>query len=250
MAKKIIVFDSGIGGFSILNEILKQKLPVEVVYLADQKFFPYGTKSEVWLENRLEEIARWAAYVGSDAFVIACNTGTVAGITAMRKILKCPIVGVEPVIKPLSMYDKALVLATQAATESKRTQELIKEHGGHIQVYAPVDLATAIETEDNVKLEKALACIKEIVHHENIQAIGLSCTHYPLIRERLEKEFPGVSLYDPAPAVVAQLKKIVSVTEGVNSPPVTFLTTGEMIRFNSQITDYYGTNIRGEKIDI
>lgn len=240
-SQRVIVFDSGIGGFSILREIMRVGQPASIVYLCDQKNFPYGEKSAEWLEKRLAEIARWAALHDPAAFVIACNTGTVAGIHTVRSHLDCPVVGVEPAVKPLSSYESALVLATHRAVESERTQELLDIHGRHIRVYAPKGLATAIENNDTDQVKKSLQEIAAIVRRENVQAIGLSCTHYPLVQEQMQALFPKVQIYDPSEAVVRHLIKVL----GTNHPEmpeehrIEFMTTGEVIRLNEQIAAYF-----------
>lgn len=250
--RRIIVFDSGIGGFSILREIINQRLPVSVIYLADQANFPYGHKSAEWLESRLKEIALWGVAQDPAAFVVACNTGTVAGIRTMRETLHCPVVGVEPVIKPLSSYTHALVLATQAAAESIRTQELLDIHGRHIQVYASKGLASAIENNDSEQVKISLDEISEIIEHEHIQAIGLSCTHYPLISDKIKERFPAIHLYDPSSAVVHRLKKVLEL-DGPAEPEgrgIEFLTTGEVIRLDEQIRAYFDSSYHGSQVHI
>lgn len=250
--QKIVVFDSGIGGFSILQEIIKQHLPVSIDYLADQAYFPYGNKSSTWLNQRLTEIANAYQARRYEAFVLACNTGTVEGINAMRNLLPYPVVGVEPVIKPLSSYDHALILATPSAASSARTQELHQLYGPHLQVHGCQGLASAIENNDLDQMKKTLHEISTIILRENIQALGLSCTHYPLIEHELQQQFPHLHIYNPAPAVVLHLKELLRVESGVNltNIPISFQTTGEVIRFKQQIKQYLGMDYPAQKVAI
>lgn len=247
----IIVFDSGIGGFSLLQEMRKQGLTTPVLYLADQANFPYGDKSESWLAARLASITKWAAVYNPQVFVLACNTGTVAAIETIRNILSCPVVGVEPVVKPLSAYPKALVLATQVTASSARTKELLARFSGHVQVLSVPGLAVAIENNDNDQVKILLQNIAKKVSRENIQAIGLSCTHYPLVSDRLERLLPDVRLYDPSQAVVRELKKYLSPLVGrKQEPAIEFATTGGVVRFNEQIAHYLQIATQAKKVTI
>lgn len=239
----IIVFDSGVGGLSILREILNQHVTSAVTYVADQVNFPYGSKSESWLTDRLCQVARWAAGKNPTAFVLACNTATVSSITAMREILPCPVVGVEPVIKPLAAYGNALILATHVTADSPRTRELLAQYGGNVRVATPDGLADAIENTDSERVKKILETIAHRVKNENIEAIGLSCTHYPLIAAELHALLPGVHIYDPAPAVVFRLKQVLSPGTLFKGTDVTYLTTGPVVRLKDQIKKYTGQDV-------
>lgn len=247
----IIVFDSGVGGFSLLRELGNQQISLPLIYLADQAHFPYGDKSPDWLSARLAKIAKWAQALKPSIFILACNTGTVSGISQMRELLSCPVVGVEPVVKPLGSYDKALVLATPVTVDSPRTRELVAQFGGHVQVVSVPGLASAIENNDSVRVKKILQEISIRVLRENIQAIGLSCTHYPLVADLLQPLVPQVHLYDPSRAVVHQLKKYLSPADSKSQQQQTqFLTTGEVIRFNEQILYYLGIKAEAKKVEI
>lgn len=247
----IIVFDSGIGGFSLLQEMRREGLTTPVLYLADQANFPYGSKSESWLAARLASIAKWAAGYNPQVFVLACNTATVAAIETIRNILPCPVVGVEPVVKPLSAYSKALVLATQVTASSARTKELLTRFGGHVQLVSAPGLAVAIENNDNDQVKIILKNIAETVSREKIQAIGLSCTHYPLVSDCLQSLLPAVHLYDPSQAVVHQLKKYLSPPVGrKQESAIEFVTTGGVVRFNEQISHYLQIATQAKKVTI
>jgi glutamate racemase len=204
----IIVFDSGIGGMSIYRP-LKAALPEEnCIYIADSVNFPYGDKSDVWLMNRFEVLARQFSELNPKLVVLACNTATTNIIDYLRANLSCPVVGVEPVIKPLSKYKSALALMTVGTASSVSTARLLKEYGEHVQVFTPKGLASAIEYHDLDQVKKNIHEIKEIVQNHHIQAIGLSCTHYPLILPILQVEMPGVVFIDPAEAVVKEVTRV------------------------------------------
>ena len=211
--KPIIVFDSGKGGTTIYNP-LKQLLPNEhIIYIDDHANFPYGNKSATWLSARFIEFAKEWEALNPKLIVLACNTATVNVISLLRSKLNCPAVGVEPVIKPLAPYNPALVLMTSAAAKSATTKKLLAQYGPHIQVYSPPSLAEAIEFNNTEQVKKSLNMIKELVHKHQIKAIGLSCTHYPLIINEFKQAMPNIIIIDPSLAVARQVVRVLRSIE-------------------------------------
>lgn len=211
-SRPIIVFDSGIGGLSIYRP-LQIALPDEfIIYIADSANFPYGDKSKEWLVARFVELGKQFAVLNPSAVVIACNTATTNVIQDLRTQLNCPVIGVEPVIKPLAVYEHSLALMTGSAASSSTTKELLSKYGEHVGVYTPHGLASAIEFNDYDQVKKTIHEIKEIVQKDNIQAIGLSCTHYPLILKELQKAMPEVTFIDPSGAVVREVVRVLKLS--------------------------------------
>jgi glutamate racemase len=207
----IIVFDSGIGGMSIYRP-LKAALPEEnSIYIADTSNFPYGSKSADWIKNRFIELAKQFDSLSPKLVVLACNTATTNIISYLRETLSCPIVGVEPVIKPLSQYGSSLALMTESTANSVATAKLLEVYGANVHVYTPKGLPTAIEYHDLDQVKKSIHEIKEIVQKENIQAVGLSCTHYPLILPMLQAAMPEVVFIDPSEAVVKEVVRVLNL---------------------------------------
>lgn len=210
--RSIIVFDSGIGGLSIFRP-LKLALPSEnIVYMMDSNNFPYGNKSSIWLTGRFQELAEDFKKLNPKIVVLACNSATTNVIAYLRSILECPVVGVEPVIKPLSIYSSALVLMTEVSASSESTQKLLSQYGEHVMIYTPPGLASAIEYNDIEQVEKSIHEINKVVRDNQIEAIGLSCTHYPLILKQLKKSIPGVIFIDPSLAVVKEVERVLKST--------------------------------------
>lgn len=211
-ARPIIVFDSGIGGLSIYRP-LKRALPFEqIVYLTDSNNFPYGDKSSKWLSDRFQELTQDFLSLDPKLLVLACNSATTNIITELRAQLPCPVVGVEPVIKPLAKYASSLALMTQTSAESQTTQNLLAQYGSHVRVYTPKGLAVAIEYNDYEQVKNNIHEIKEIVHKHQVQAVGLSCTHYPLVLTMLQRAMPAVIFVDPAEAVVKEVVRVLEST--------------------------------------
>lgn len=231
----IIVFDSGIGGLSILKYL--QEYDVSLLYYADQANFPYGDKSESWVNQRLGELAQVFANYNPRAVVVACNTGTVAGIEFMRSKLTCPVFGVEPVVKMLANHQNPVVWGTKITISSAKAATLKKAHGNHVRFYTPVGLAAAIEYDDDNKLNKVLAITK--THLNEPDAIGLSCTHYPLVINQIIKLFPGAKIYDPSTAVVSHIQKTLNLSfkKGYKAD-ITYLSSGDVLRLKKMATKY------------
>lgn len=212
MTGPIIVFDSGIGGLSIFRP-LKRALPREnIIYMMDSNHFPYGDKSSEWLSNRFKELSIDFKKLNPKLLVLACNSATTNAIKDLRLSLNCPVIGVEPVIKPLSHFSRSLALMTEASASSDSTKNLLTQHGIHVRVFTPHGLASAIEYNDFDQVQTSIHEIKDIVQKENIEAIGLSCTHYPLIIKELQSAMPRAIFIDPSLAVV---KEVVRVLESI-----------------------------------
>lgn len=212
-SQHIIVFDSGVGGLSIYRP-LKTALPAEnIVYMSDPAGFPYGDKSMVWLKARFVELSQQFASLNPRLVVLACNSATTNIIADLRERLTCPVVGVEPVIKPLSRYKSSLVLMTASSASSRSTAELLAKYGDHVKVYTPIGLAAAIEYNDYVQVKNSIHEIKQFVLKQKIEAIGLSCTHYPLILNELKKAMPDVVFIDPSDAVVTEVVRVLKSSE-------------------------------------
>ncbi len=208
----IIVFDSGVGGLSIYRP-LRAALPNEnIVYIADSAYFPYGDKSSEWLLKRFRTLARQFSDLSPHLIVLACNSATTNVISEVRSLVACQVVGVEPVIKPLARYKSSLALMTDASAHSEATAILCEKYGKNVHIYVPHGLASAIEFNDYEQVKRSVGEIKKMVQKYHVEAVGLSCTHYPLIMPILKKAMPSIAFIDPAPAVVRQVQKVLRLS--------------------------------------
>lgn len=233
----LIIFDSGIGGFSILKELVKYDS--SFLYFADSAHFPYGDKSSQFLKNRFVELADIFAKQQASALVVACNTGTVTALSYLRSTLNIPIFGVEPVTKMLKAHQYPVVWGTTVTTNSEVAQNLKNSHGPHIRYYTPIGLASAIEEDYLTKVKSILETAKKDLGETD--AIGLSCTHYPLVKSIIEEIFVDVPIYDPSMAVATHVAKTLHLKKRVVSTKsqINFQSTGFVLRLE-QLASKYG----------
>lgn len=225
------VFDSGVGGLSVLAA-LRQELPHErFVYLADSGCAPYGEKGDAYVTARSLAIARWLlARHGIKALVVACNTATTAAVEALRAALPdLPVIGVEPALKPaaaLTRTGHVGVLATQGTVHSARFARLRGAHEGQdvrFSVQACEGLAHAIEQSiaqtpaaAAAQAQVAALCARYVQglgrfgsEPGAIDTLVLGCTHYVFAREQLRALVgPQVQLIDTAQAVARQTRRM------------------------------------------
>lgn len=214
MNKKIGILDSGIGGTTVLQEIIKLLPKEDYVYYADSKNNPYGEKTQEEIYNIVNNIVDYLINKKDcKIIVIACNTATTRCMKQLKeKYNKTPFVGTVPAIKVACdyHYKKTLVLATPSTIESERTHELVKDNKKEDQeiILKSCDgLANAIETKNDNKIKTILQKIKNDVSEKEIDSVVLGCTHYPLIKEDIKKYFPNAQLLDGSSGVAKEVKR-------------------------------------------
>ena len=219
---KIGVFDSGIGGKLIAAKI-KHELPDhKVVFRADPEYFPYGNKSPQIIQNRLAIFVKKFISLGCQIVVIACNSATTNALDELRQDFPNTIfVGIEPPIKPiarLSKTKKVAILGTQATIKSLRRIYLQERYAQKTEVFnaACIGLAELIEAHPhpNSDTKKILQTYLQKIVDQGVDVVGLACTHYPYLMKQMQTLYPYVTFYDPADAVVAQVKRLVNKYNG------------------------------------
>jgi glutamate racemase len=230
VAPTILVFDSGLGGLTVLREIVKVRPDAHYVYVADDVFFPYGHHSED------EIIARVVPLVGEliathapDLAVIACNTMSVSVMGPLRAAYGVPFVGTVPAIKPACAASKTRrvsVLGTKATVKREYTQALIRDHGQGCEVtlVGSAELASLAEAALNGKDIGDDAILAELapcfVGHgagdpARTDTVVLACTHFPLLMDRLARLAPWpVDWIDPAPAIARRVVDLLGPSQG------------------------------------
>lgn len=207
------VFDSGIGGLTVLEE-MKKVLPKEdYLFYADNLNNPYGEKDDTELYEITSKIVDYLIGRECKLIVIACNTATTRCIKYLRgKYPDITFVGTEPAIKLACDrdYKNILVMATPATINSERTNILVndnKKDYENIYLVPCEGLANAIEVEDRERQERIVSNIYEEYKDKEIDAIVLGCTHYPHIKDLMSKYFVNASLLDGGNGVARETKR-------------------------------------------
>ncbi|WP_338638312.1 glutamate racemase [Burkholderia pyrrocinia] len=210
------IFDSGLGGLSVLRAVRAQLPDESFIYVADSHHAPYGPRDEAFITERTLAIGEWLAREGAKALVIACNTATARAIAAIREHLSMPLVGVEPGIKPaaaVSASGVAGVLATQSTLNSPRFQALLDRYGaGRRFICQPGHgLVEAIERGDtnSPALRALLDSYLQPMLDDGADTLVLGCTHYPFFTETIRNLVGDrLTIVDTSDAIARQLMRI------------------------------------------
>jgi glutamate racemase len=261
-SRTIGVFDSGVGGLSVLHHIRAALPEANLIYVADSGHVPYGDKSPAYIEARSLALARFLVSQGAEAIVIACNTATAAAAPALRvKFNKMPIVAMEPAVKPAVAATKTGVvgvLATVGTLESARFAALLGKFASGVKVVTQgcpglvevVERGDLHSNEARHLIERYTAPLLK----EKVDTIILGCTHYPflapLIREVVGEE---IVLVDTGAAVARELKRRVDgelpprVTEGVVGSEI-FYSSGDEEHATHIMSALWGGEVAAESL--
>ena len=211
------VFDSGLGGLSVLAALVEALPQADFAYYADTAHVPYGNKSEAQIQCRVLAIGDYLAAQGCDLLVVACNTATAAAVQALRAAHPgIPVVGVEPGIKPAAQESRSgriAVLATEATAGSPRLKRLIQDHAGHVEVFVEPCPGWATHVEmlqlDDPALARDVRARVEPLLDQGVDRIVLGCTHYSFLAPLL-RDVAGTraQLVDVAAAVARQTQRL------------------------------------------
>lgn len=210
---KIGVFDSGIGGLSILEELRKVLPHEDFLYFGDSINCPYGEKSDEQLLKITSRIVDYLKSRGCKVIVIACNTATTRCMARLRKLYpELIFVGCVPAIKMAcdQNFKNTLVMATPATIESERTHELVRDNKRseqNIYLVPCFGLAPAIENKNEKGIKTILQNIFFEYKDKNIDSIVLGCTHYPFIKKEILEFMPDVTLLDGSNGVAREVKR-------------------------------------------
>ena len=218
---RVLVFDSGVGGLTVAEEIRALAPALGVHYAADSGFFPYGDKSDDELIERIPRVARMLCdHVRPDVFVIACNTASTLALQEVRAVLDIPVVGTVPAIKPAAAFSQTGtigLLATPGTIRRAYTARLINQFaGGHrVIMHGSIELVRLAEAHargEDVPIEAiaaAQAPLFDAPGGDQIDTIVLACTHFPLVRGQLIASAPrGVSYVDSGAAIARQTIRV------------------------------------------
>ncbi|MHB1356620.1 MAG: glutamate racemase [Anaerolineae bacterium] len=233
------VFDSGVGGLSVVRA-LRQTLPHEsILYVADGVNCPYGPRPAKEITELSEGISRYLMAHGAKVIVVACNTASAAALTHLRQVLPgIPFVGMVPAVKPAAQITRSGVvgvLATPGTLHGKLYEDVISHHAADVRVISSacpglVELIEAGETA-GARVEALLQDCLDPLLAAGVDTLVLGCTHYPFIIPTLNRMYPGrLTILEPSDAVSRQVvrvlteRSLLSLTADVGNQ--VYLTTG------------------------
>lgn len=208
------VFDSGVGGLSILKEIRKLLPYEDFIYFADSAFCPYGGRPPEIIHGRTLAIGKFLLSRGAKLVVVACNTASAAGLNALREGLNVPVVGVEPAVKPavsLTKNGKVGVLATGVTLASDRFNSLLNRFCDGVEVITQ-PCPGLVELVEEGRLKEAEPVLRGYLTpllEQGSKTIVLGCTHYPFLRPMVqEMAGPEVLVIDTGQPVARQVARV------------------------------------------
>lgn len=236
---RIGIFDSGIGGLTVLHEAIKQMPNQDYIYYADTTNVPYGTKPKELVKSYIIQAVEFIVDVGADAIVIACNTATSVAIEALRQRFDIPILGMEPAVKPaveknMSTRKRVLVTATPLTIKEEKLKNLITRVDNDdivdlVALPGLVEFAERICFDENKVLNYLTEALSEL-DLKNYGTIVLGCTHFPYYRNIFKKLVTDeTDFIDGSYGTVKHLKSILREMENYNSG------TGKIEFYNSGI---------------
>ncbi len=252
MKLKVGIFDSGIGGLTILNSLLKTRKDVEVFYLADTKRFPYGNKNFNEIRSIAKEICNWFEDKNLDAILIACNTTNACAMDILEENLKIPCFDLINSVSDLISKEIIGVLATPTTVRSsyyKKAINLKKENFVVFQQECP-EFVTEIENNKiNLKRINFLSdSYLSPLLKKNIQELILGCSHYPLIYDVLRNKVdPNINIIDPSTALIKKFNEFFLIPknhcyDNISYSNVRFFVTAKNNEFSQKVKFWFEIN--------
>lgn len=256
------VFDSGVGGISVLRAIREQMPEESIIYFADQGHVPYGSRSMEQIQDFSEVITGFLLEQGAKIIVVACNTASAAALKHLReKFPDVQFVGMEPAVKPAAEHTqtgKVGILATPATFQGEMYTSVVERFANGVELFQNTcpGLVQQIEQgnlngrETRRILETALSPMQE----KNIDTVVLGCTHYPFVIPLIQQIVgANVRVIDPAPAVAKQTRRLLEARGMRNkSGPrgdVKFYTSGDPDALKSLLPMLFGELGEVERVE-
>lgn len=250
------IYDSGVGGLSVLREVRRLLHGENLIYLGDQAKVPYGTRPVPELRQLAEGVLRFFLDHHCKMMVIACNTASAAALKHLRSIYpEIPIVGMEPAVKPAAeqtLSGKVGVLATPSTFSGALYASVIERFAHDVKVFQHTcpGLVSQIEKGRLVTpltrriLESAILPMLD----EGVDTLVMGCTHYPFVIPLIEQITQGKArVIDPAPAIARQVKRVLEQSDLLNAADplgvVTFYTTADPETFSKRIHQLLGFTV-------
>jgi len=251
------VFDSGIGGVSVLRAIHRSLPQLELLYVADTEHAPYGSRRSADIRLRARCVTEFLFQHGADAVVLACNTATAVAIPTLRRIYSRPLVGVEPAIKPAlerTRTGRIGILATEVTLGSERFRRLSDCWSDSVEILPQPcpDLVREVEKGnwDGVRMRSLLQSYIDPLLTEGADTLVLGCTHYHFLSPLLSQLAGSqTAILDPCYPVAKQLARVLSLEKASPHPEEEepsrspqFWTSGDPACFQGQLDWIWARN--------
>lgn len=241
--RPIGVFDSGVGGLSVLKELVKLMPKENYLFVADQINVPYGEKTKKELEKETLKICDFLVSKNSKLIVAACNTATCYAIDFLKANIKVPIVGTTPAIKPAAAESKSGVIgvmSTPATSKSAHLNKLIKDYAGGMKVinigcYGLEDIIDETGNLNSPEVRRLLLKYAGPIKKAGADVIVLGCTHYPFLKPQIRNIVgKDIKLVDSGKAIAKRASAILRETNAFNNSKgkTDFYTTGDPKQFS------------------
>jgi glutamate racemase len=249
------VFDSGVGGLSVLREI-RRELPAEdLIYVADSGYAPYGDRPEEYVRGRAVAIMEFLRTKGAKAVVVACNTATGIAVDALRARYDLPIVAIEPAVKPAAARSRSRVVGVLATTQTLAGQKfakLVSTYAGDVEVLtqAAPGLVDQVEA-GQLNTPPTRSLVERYLRpmlEKGADTIVLGCTHYPFLDD-LIRDVAGsdVVVIDSAVPVARELRRRLQaghlLAPDDHRGSETFWTTGSVDRVRAVIAKLWSSEV-------
>lgn len=249
------VFDSGVGGLSILQKIHQLHPAESVLYVADSAFSPYGPKGDTFILKRSRQLMDFYLEQSVKAVVVACNTATAAAVAQLREDYELPIIGMEPALKPAALATSTGVigvLATEGTLASDKFVDLKNRFAGEVEIITKPcpGLVEQIEQVDP-DLNAINQLLKQYITpllDKKVDTIVLGCTHYSFIAQQI-KEVAGseIQIVDTDDAVARRLGAVLEENDLLNkndeAGKITFYSSGELEVQQKLISKCWGQKV-------
>jgi glutamate racemase len=249
------VFDSGVGGLSVLREIRRELPKEDLIYVADSGYAPYGDRPEAYVRERAVAIMEFLRSRSAKAVVVACNTATGIAVDALRARYDVPIVAIEPAVKPAAAQSRSRIVGVLATTQTLAGQKfakLVRTHAGDVEVLTQACPGLVEQVEAGELMSQATrSLVEQYVRpllDRGADTVVLGCTHYPFLMD-LIRDVAGsaVTVIDSAVPVARELRRRLQAGELLaqddHRGTETFWTTGSTGHVRGVIAQLWSSDV-------
>ena len=249
------IFDSGVGGLSVLREIRRELPEEDLLYVADSGYAPYGDQSDEAIEKRAIAITQFLISESAKAIVVACNTATGVAVETLRSLFSVPVVAMEPAVKPAALNTTSGVvgvLATRQTLSSSKFSRLLVAHGADARILLQPcpGLVEQVEKGD-LSSQATRSLVEQYVVPlltQGADTLVLGCTHYPFLIPVIRAVAgESVTVIDPSAAVARELRRQLQMNEllsrGARPGTERFWTSGSLAKTQSIVAQLWTNNV-------